>query len=91
MWNKFFGLVKLAINFGEDTKKNKDKIEDLEAEVQRLTDNMTRMAYEIQRSRDEMSYYKNSESSEWEKMALRLENTLLKMGRLPAPKNEDVE
>ncbi len=79
------------INFGEDTKKNKDKIEDLEREVQRLTDDMTRMTYEIQRSRDEMSYYKNSESSEREKMALRLENTLLKMGRLPAPKNEDAE
>jgi len=91
MWNKFFGLVKLVINFGEDTKKNKDKIEDLEREVQRLTDDMTRMTYEIQRSRDEMSYYKNSESSEREKMALRLENTLLKMGRLPAPKNEDAE
>jgi len=81
----------LVINFGEDTKKNKDKIEDLEREVQRLTDDMTRMTYEIQRSRDEMSYYKNSESSEREKMALRLENTLLKMGRLPAPKNEDAE
>jgi len=80
-----------VINFGEDTKKNKDKIEDLEREVQRLTDDMTRMTYEIQRSRDEMSYYKNSESSEREKMALRLENTLLKMGRLPAPKNEDAE
>ncbi len=91
MWNKFFGLVKLVINFGEDTKKNTAKIDDLEEKVQELTDGMTRMAYEIQRLRDEMGYYKNSESNEREKMALRLENTLLKMGRLPAPRNEESE
>ena len=52
---------------------------------------MSRMAYEIRRLNDEMGHLKNSESSEREKMALRLENTLLKMGRLPTPKNEDME
>ncbi len=46
MWNKFFGLVKLVINFGKQTKKHTDKIEDLEEKVQELTDGMTRMAYE---------------------------------------------
>ena len=91
MWNKFFALMKLVYDYGEDTKKNARKIEDLEEEVRNLNDGMTRMTYEIQRLRDEMGHFKNSESSEREKMALRLENTLLKMGRLPAPKNEDVE
>ena len=35
MWNKFFGLMKLVYDYGEDTKKNASKIKDLEAEVQR--------------------------------------------------------
>ena len=91
MWNKFFGLIKLVYDYGEDTKKNARKIEDLEEEVRNLNDGMTRMAYEIQRLRDEIGHFKNSESSEREKMALRLENTLLKMGRLPAPRNDETE
>jgi hypothetical protein len=56
-----------------------------------MTNDMTRMAYEIRRLSDEMGHFKASESSEREKMVLRLENTLLKMRRLPAPKNEDAE
>ena len=91
MWNKFFGLMKLVYDYGEDTKKNARKIEDIEDKVQKLADTITRMAYEIQRLNDEIGHFKNSESSEREKMALRLENTLLKMGRLPAPRNEDTE
>ena len=41
--------------------------------------------------RQEMQHSRENEVHEREKMALWLENTLLKMGRLPAPKNEDVE
>ncbi len=59
--------------------------------MQKLADTITRMAYEIQRLNDEMNHFKESENSEREKMALRLENTLLKMNRLPAPKNEETE
>lgn len=91
MWNKFFGLMKMVYDYGEDTKKNSSKIKELEAEIHEITDTITHMAYDIQRLSDEMRYFKNSESSEREKMALRLENTLLKMGRLPAPRNEEAE
>ena len=56
-----------------------------------MNDGITRMAYEIQRLRDEMGHFKDNEANEREKAALRLENTLLKMNRLPAPKNEDAE
>ena len=92
MWNKFFGLMKLVYDYGEDTKKNSGKIKDLEAEMARMADDMSRMTYEIRRLNDEMGHLKNSENSEREKMALRLENTLLKMGnRLPAPKNDETE
>ena len=31
MWNKFFGLIKLVYDYGEDTKKSANKIKDLEA------------------------------------------------------------
>ena len=50
MWKKFFGLLKLVIDFGEQTKKNTDRIDALEEDVQNLNDGMTRMAYEIQRA-----------------------------------------
>jgi len=60
--------------------------------VQNSNDGMTRMAYKMQRLRDEMGHFKDNESNEREKMALRLENTLLKMGnRLSAPKNDETE
>ena len=52
---------------------------------------MSRMAYEIQRLHDEMGHVKDREVSEREKMALRLENTLLKMNRLSVPRNEEAE
>jgi hypothetical protein len=53
MWNRFFGLMNLVYDYGEDTKKNARKIEDIEDKVQNLNDGMTRMAYEIQRLHDE--------------------------------------
>ena len=91
MWNKFFGLMKLVYDYGEDTKKNSGKIKDLEAEMARMADDMSRMTYEIRRLNDELGHLKNSENSEREKMALRLENTLLKMRQLPAPKSDEME
>ena len=91
MWNKFFGLMKLVYDYGEDTKKNSSKIKEMEAEIHEISDNITHMAYDIERLRDEMRYFRNSESSEREKMALRLENTLLKMRQLPAPKSDETE
>ena len=91
MWNKFFGLIKLVYDYGEDTKKSANKIRDIEADIQRMADGMSRMAYEIQRLHDEMGHFKDREVSEREKMALRLENTLLKMNRLSVPRNEEAE
>lgn len=90
MWNKFVGLVKLIINFGEGTKKNTDKIDSLEEKVQELTDGMTRMAYEIQRLRDSTKHFEENERNEREKAALRLEIDMLRFERrLPAPKPDE--
>ena len=65
-------------------QQNKAEIKELQRDVRQLITAMQLMKQEMQHARE-------NEVHEREKMALRLENTLLKMGRLPAPKNEDTE
>lgn len=85
MWQKFAEFTKQLINFGETLQQNKTEIKELQREVRNLNIAVQLLVREMQHTRE-------NEAHEREKMALRLENTLLKQGRqLSAPKNEDVE
>ncbi len=90
MWTRFYGLMKLVFTFGEQTRKNTDKIEELREDVKQLTRGIERMAYEIQRLRDDFDHFKDNERNEREKMALRLEVDMLRFERrLSSGKSDD--
>lgn len=85
MWQKIADMTKLLFNFGEMLQQNRADIKDLQREVRQLSTAVQILAKEMQHIRE-------TERHEREKMALRLENTLLKSGKqLPAPRSEDTE
>jgi hypothetical protein len=75
MWSKFYEIVRLMFNFSEELQRNRSDIEKLQQEVRDLASAMQRLAYEVLRQRE-------NEAHEREMLALRLENALLRSGRL---------
>lgn len=82
MWKQIFEMAKRLFMLAEDTKRNRDEIKELREEVRRLTAALERLAYETRRVGDR-------DESEREKLALRLENEMLKFERrLPQAKRD---
>jgi predicted nucleic acid-binding Zn-ribbon protein len=82
MWEKIWDLITKVITLGKQTDKNTEEIKELQREVRELHSWLERLAYEIKRTQDE-------DRHEREKLALRLENELLKFERrLPSGKEE---
>jgi len=74
MWKQIFEMAKRLFMLAEDTKRNRDEIKELREEVRRLTAALERLAYETRRVGDR-------DENEREKLALRLENEMLKFER----------
>ncbi len=82
MWEKIWDLITKVITLGKQTDKNTEEIKELQREVRELHSWLERLAYEIHKTREE-------DRHEREKLALRLENELLKFERrLPSGKEE---
>lgn len=80
MWEKVWDLITKVITLGKQTDKNTEEIKELQREVREIHSWLERLAYEIKRTQDE-------ERHEREKLALRLENEILKFERrLPSGK-----
>ena len=88
MWNNFYDAAKQVFTFGKRDSKDQRDIETIRQEdVKQVMASLQRMAYEIQRLRDELHYGQREERHEREKAALRLENEMLKFERrLPSSK-----
>ena len=79
MWQQFFDGIRKLILLQDQTDKNTADIKDLQRDVKALTAAVQQLVYEVRGN-------KNDEAHEREKMALRLQNELLKFERrLPAP------
>ena len=77
MFREITGALKELLR--ENTKKNTDDITELQKDVKVLTAAVQQLVYEVRGN-------KNDESHEREKMALRLQNELLRFERrLPPP------
>lgn len=74
MWKRLAELARLLFTFGEELQRNRADIKELQREVRDLTTAVQRLAYELQRSRE-------NEAHEREKLTLRLENEMLKFER----------
>lgn len=84
MWEKIWDLITKVITLGKQTDKNTEEIKELRREVREIHSWLERLAYEIQKTREE-------DRHEREKMALRLENELLKFERRLASGKEEKE
>lgn len=82
MWDKIWDLLAKTITLSKQTDQNTSDIKELQREVRELHTWLERLAYEVKKTRDD-------ERHEREKLALRLENELLKFERrLPSRKAE---
>ena len=52
MWKRLAELARLLFNFGEDLQQNRAGIKELQREVRDLTTAVQRLAYELQRIRE---------------------------------------
>lgn len=71
MWQKIIELSRLVFNFGDQTRQNTEDIRELQREVQRLSRAVELLATELRHVRDQ-------ERVEREKLALQMENELLR-------------
>ena len=82
MWKELFKLAKQLITIAQDTDRNKTRIQELQKQIEELTRQVQWITFELRRSAE-------YEANEREKMALRLENALLRFERrLPGPKQK---
>lgn len=82
MWEKIWDLLTKTIALAKQTDQNTTDIKELQREVRELNSWLERLAYEVQKTRE-------NDRHEREKLALRLENELLKFERrLPAAKED---
>lgn len=78
MWKEFFDYVQKLVALTRETEQNRADIEDLRREVHDLTLVVQRLAHEIRRVSDR-------ETNEREKLALQVENQLLRFERRLPP------
>jgi len=80
MWDKIWALLAKIVTLTKQTDKNTEDIKELQREMREIHSWLERLAYEIHKTREE-------DRHEREKLALRLENELLKFERrLPSGK-----
>ncbi|MEJ7861578.1 MAG: hypothetical protein WKF90_08070 [Pyrinomonadaceae bacterium] len=80
MWEKIWDVISKVATLTKDTDRNSQEIKEIRADIRDVYSKLERLAYEIQKIREE-------DRHEREKLALRLENELLKFERrLPSGK-----
>ncbi|MBI1765985.1 MAG: hypothetical protein HYR56_31665 [Acidobacteria bacterium] len=103
MSNSVFEYIRQIFTLTEAQQRTQHTVKELQGEVRELTRTMgeqlrrnentiERLAFEVQRLRDELHYAKQHEADQREKFQLRIENKLLKAGlRLPPANERDKE
>ena len=82
MWKQIFTLAKQLFGLAQDTAQNKTRIQELQKDVNELADKMQWVIFELRRLAEH-------DANEREKLALRLENALLRFERrLPPPRGK---
>ena len=74
MWEKIWDLLSKVATLTKDTDRNSQEIKEIRADIRDIYSKLERLAYEIQKTREE-------DRHEREKLALRLENEMLKFER----------
>ena len=74
MWEKIWDLLSKVATLAKDTDRNSQEIKQIRADIRDIYSKLEHLAYEIQKTREE-------DRHEREKLALRLENEMLKFER----------
>lgn len=81
MWKEILTTAKRLILLEENTKRNHEEIQEIRKQVRDLTATVGRLAYELHRVSEK-------DEHEREKLALRLDNELLRFERRLSPRRE---
>lgn len=81
MWKQLYEWARQLVSLSQDTERNRADIKDLREEFDRLTAIVQKLAFEVQRLSEKIDYAREAEISEREKMALKIENEMLKFER----------
>lgn len=104
MLNQLFEMFRQLFTLTEATQRNQAAITALQKDLHELSQRVDegqrrcevaieRLAFEVQRLRDELRHATRHEADEREKLQLKIENKLLKLGRQlpPSSDSEDEE
>lgn len=92
MWKQLLDLFTKIITLSQRTDKLEQTVKNQQQELKDLTAFVQRMAFELQRTNDEMKRTAEREASERKLLRLQIENQLLKAGRrLPPSSASDDE
>jgi hypothetical protein len=90
MWKKIYEIIKDIFLLQRETQQNKEDIKELRNEVKQVRDEMQKLILIVQKLSFDIQDIRNREESEREKLALRLENEMLKFERR-LPQGKDLE
>ena len=81
MLKHLYAWVKQLLLLSRDTQQNCLDIREIREELDLLTSSVKKLTFEMQRIRERVEHIQALETSEREKMALRLENEMLRFER----------
>ncbi len=91
MWKQFYETVKQILLLTIQTQQNREEIKELRQQVREMASALERLAYEVHHLSEKMDYAAKEEAHEREKLALRLDNELLKFERRLSSSKENKE
>ncbi|MGI8640457.1 MAG: hypothetical protein ACR2MG_11010 [Pyrinomonadaceae bacterium] len=81
MWKEIYEWAIQLLVLSKETERNRADIKDVREEVERLTLIVQGLAFEIKRLSEKIDHAYENETHEREKLALKLENEMLKFER----------
>lgn len=82
MWKRLYEWARWLLLFAQESQRIRDDVDEIRLELEELTSSVRDLAHELRRNQE-------IESSEREKLILRLENELLRFERRLASKKPD--
>lgn len=89
MWKRLIDFVVGALSIMQRQERQEKRQKDQEEEIKRLTHMVTLLANELQRAQDQIRHHAQLETSEREKLMLKIENRLLKEKLNLPPQTEE--
>ena len=90
MWKEIYEWATQLLVLSKETERNRADIKEVNKEVERLTLIVQGLAFEIKRLGEKIDRAHENETHEREKLALKLENEMLKFERrLPSAKEKE--